>query len=177
MNETEAGKSSDMAPLKHFTDIDVRNRKQLISLLTLADEISANPDRLLNAHQGRLLVNLFYEASTRTRLSFEIAAKRLGMMVANISATGKGETLEDTFHTIQAMAPDCVVLRHPEPGTAGRMAEIAQAGVHVINAGDGIAAHPTQALADALTLLQEFRNLGEVSLLIAGDIRHSRDIR
>jgi aspartate carbamoyltransferase catalytic subunit len=181
MNETEAGKSSDMAPLIHFTDIDDCNRQQLISLLTLADEIAASPDRLVNAHPGRLLVNLFYEASTRTRLSFEIAAKRLGMLVANISATGssveKGETLEDTFHTIQAMAPDCVVLRHPEPGTASRLAEIAQAGVHVVNAGDGIAAHPTQALADALTLRQQFKNPGEVSLLIAGDIRHSRVAR
>jgi aspartate carbamoyltransferase catalytic subunit len=128
-----------------------------------------------------LLVNLFYEPSTRTRLSFEIAAKRLGMIVANVSSSGssveKGESLEDTFHTVQAMSPDCLVLRHSEPGTAKRLADIADDGVHVINAGDGIAAHPTQALLDALTLRQAFGDFSKVHLVMVGDIRHSRVAR
>jgi aspartate carbamoyltransferase catalytic subunit len=103
------------------------------------------------------------------------------MIVANFSAAGssveKGESLEDTFHTVQAMAPDCVVLRHPEPGAAKRLAELADPGVHVINAGDGIGAHPTQALLDALTLRQAFGAFDHIRLVMAGDIRHSRVAR
>lgn len=166
---------------EHFTDVEGWRAEQLTALLDLAQEISGDPTRWFGALPGRLLVNLFYEPSTRTRLSFEIAAKRLGMMVANVSSTGssveKGETLEDTFHTVQAMSPDCVVLRHPEPGTAQRLAEVAVPNVHVINAGDGVAAHPSQALLDALTLRQAFGDLGEVRLVMAGDIRHSRVAR
>lgn len=167
--------------LEHFTNITGCDKAQLLALLDTAQRISDQPNLLLDAHKGRLLVSLFYEPSTRTRLSFEIAAKRLGMLVVNVSAAGssveKGETLEDTFQTIQAMTPDCVVIRHPEAGTATHMAGIAEPGVHVINAGDGIAAHPTQALIDAMTLRQQFDSLGDVRLVMAGDIRHSRVAR
>lgn len=166
---------------KHFIDVEDWSPAQLTALLDLADDVSGDPGKWFGARPGRLLINLFYEPSTRTRLSFEIAAKRLGMHVANVSSTGssveKGECLEDTFHTVQAMAPDCVVLRHPDPGTARRLAEIAEEAVHVINAGDGIAAHPSQALLDALTLRQAFGDLGDVKLVMAGDIRHSRVAR
>jgi aspartate carbamoyltransferase catalytic subunit len=168
-------------PLQHFTEISRCSPDQLTALLELADGISADPTKFVGALGGRLLVNLFYEPSTRTRLSFEIAAKRLGMLVANVSATGssveKGESLEDTFETVQAMSPDCVVLRHPEPGAATRLATIADDGVHVINAGDGIASHPTQALLDAMTLRQAFGDLSRIRLVMAGDIRHSRVAR
>lgn len=166
---------------RHFTDISDCSKEQLIELLDTARSIANDPRRLIDSRKGSLQVNVFYEPSTRTRLSFEIAAKRLGMHVVNVSASGssveKGESLEDTFHTIQAMSPDSVVIRHPEAGTARRLADIADPGVHVINAGDGIAAHPTQALVDALTLQQTFNNFEDIRLVIAGDIRHSRVAR
>jgi aspartate carbamoyltransferase catalytic subunit len=168
-------------PLNHFTDVSDCNRRQLEQLLDLAHSISNDIRAFENTRTGRMLVNLFYEASTRTRVSFEAAAKRLGMHVINISATGssveKGESLEDTFYTIQAMGPDCIVVRHPEEGNASRLAEVAEPGVHVINAGDGTRAHPSQALLDALTLKQSFDDFSQIRLVMAGDIRHSRVAR
>ena len=167
--------------LNHFTEVADCNRQQLEQLLELAHKISQNISAFENTRTGRMLVNLFYEASTRTRVSFEAAAKRLGMHVINISVTGssveKGESLTDTFYTIQAMGPDCIVVRHPEEGNAAKLAELAEPGVHVINAGDGTAAHPTQALLDALTLKQSFTDFSQVCLVMAGDIRHSRVAR
>lgn len=167
--------------LNHFTEIDPCSREQLESLIQLAMEISADPTPFENRRKGKMLVNLFYEPSTRTRVSFEVAAKRLGMHVVNVTATGssveKGETLTDTFFTIQAMGPDCIVVRHPEEGNARKLAALAEPGIHVINAGDGIAAHPTQALLDAVTLRQHFGNFQQLRLVMAGDIRHSRVAR
>ncbi len=168
-------------PLDHFTDVSDCTRAQLEQLLELAFSISRDIRAFENTRTGRMLVNLFYEASTRTRVSFESAAKRLGMHVINVTATGssveKGESLEDTFYTIQAMGPDCIVVRHPEEGNATRLASIAEPGVHVINAGDGTAAHPSQALLDALTLKQTFNDFEKIRLVMAGDIRHSRVAR
>ena len=167
--------------LHHFTEISECTPQQLEDLLDLALKISQDVYAFENTRTGRMLVNLFYEASTRTRVSFEAAAKRLGMHVINVSASGssveKGETLLDTFYTIQAMGPDCIVVRHPEEGNANRLASMAEPGVHVINAGDGTAAHPTQALLDAVTLKQNFLNFSEIRLVMAGDIRHSRVAR
>jgi aspartate carbamoyltransferase catalytic subunit len=167
--------------LNHFTEIDHCSREQLHELIRLAMEISADPAPFENTRKGRMLVNLFYEASTRTRVSFEAAAKRLGMHVINVTATGssveKGESLMDTFYTIQAMGPDCIVVRHPEEGNAKRLAALAEPGIHVINAGDGTAAHPSQALLDAVTLRQHFDNFEQLKLVMAGDIRHSRVAR
>jgi aspartate carbamoyltransferase catalytic subunit len=168
-------------PLNHFTDVGDCSREQLEQLLDLAFSIARDIRAFENTRTGRMLVNLFYEPSTRTRVSFEAAAKRLGMHVINISATGssveKGESLEDTFYTIQAMGPDCIVVRHPEEGNAARLADLAEPGVHVINAGDGTAAHPSQALLDALTLKQAFPEFSQIRLVMAGDIRHSRVAR
>jgi aspartate carbamoyltransferase catalytic subunit len=167
--------------INHFTEVGDCSREQLERLLDLSLNIAANPLAFENTRTGRMLVNLFYEASTRTRVSFEAAAKRLGMHVINVTATGssveKGESLKDTFYTIQALGPDCIVIRHPEEGNASRLAAIAEEGIHVINAGDGTAAHPTQALLDALTLKQNFADFGEIRLVMAGDIRHSRVAR
>lgn len=168
-------------PLVHFTDVTDCDREQLEQLLELAHSISKDTSAFENTRTGRMLVNLFYEASTRTRVSFEAAAKRLGMLVINVSATGssveKGESLEDTFYTIQAMGPDCIVVRHPEEGNAARLASIAEPGIHVINAGDGTAAHPSQALLDAVTLKQMLGDFANIRLVMAGDIRHSRVAR
>lgn len=168
-------------PLNHFTDVSDATREQLEQLLDLAHTISEDIRSFENTRTGRMLVNLFYEASTRTRVSFEAAAKRLGMHVINVSSTGssveKGETLLDTFYTIQAMGPDCIVVRHPEEGNAAKLAEEAEPGIHVINAGDGTAAHPSQALLDTLTLKQSFDDFSEICLVMAGDIRHSRVAR
>lgn len=169
------------AGLQHFTDIEDCSAQQLRSLIELASDMARDPQAWVDSRKGRLLVNLFYEASTRTRVSFEAAAKRLGMHVINVTATGssveKGESLADTFYTIQAMQANCIVVRHPEVGNAAKLARLAEPGVHVINAGDGTAAHPTQALLDALTLTQSFESLADVRLVMAGDIRHSRVAR
>jgi len=168
-------------PLIHFTEINHCSREQLEELIHLAMKISSDPAPFENTRQGKMLVNLFYEPSTRTRVSFEVAAKRLGMHVINVTATGssveKGETLTDTFYTIQAMGPDCIVVRHPEEGNARKLAALAEPGIHVINAGDGIAAHPTQALLDAVTLRQHVGSFEHLVLVMAGDIRHSRVAR
>ena len=167
--------------LTHFTEIDHCSRDQLDDLIHMAIEIAVDPTPFNNRREGKMLVNLFYEPSTRTRVSFEVAAKHLGMLVVNVTATGssveKGETLTDTFHTIQAMGPDCIVVRHPEEGNAQKLAALAEPGIHVINAGDGMAAHPTQALLDAVTLRQNVDSFEDLRLVMAGDIRHSRVAR
>ena len=167
--------------LNHFTEIDYCSREQLEDLIQLGMEISIDPAPFENRRKGKMLVNLFYEPSTRTRVSFEVAAKRLGMHVINVTATGssveKGETLTETFYTIAAMGPDCIVVRHPEEGNAGKLAALSEPGIHVINAGDGIAAHPTQALLDAVTLRQHVGSFQQLRLVMAGDIRHSRVAR
>jgi aspartate carbamoyltransferase catalytic subunit len=171
------------APLHfaHFTHTDDCSTEQLHSLLQLAQQVAADPVAFYQRLHGQLLINLFYEASTRTRVSFETAAKRLGMHVINVGASGssieKGETLHDTFFTLQAMQPDFVVVRHPVEGTARDLVALAEPGTHVINAGDGTAAHPTQALLDALTLQQHFGDLTGLTIVMAGDIRHSRVAR
>jgi len=168
-------------PLQHFTNTDACSTEQLRYLLRLALEVAADPQSFHGRLAGQLLINLFYEASTRTRVSFETAAKRLGMHVVNVSATGssveKGETLHDTFYTLQAMQPNFVVVRHPVEGNSEDLAARAEPGVHVINAGDGIAAHPSQALLDAVTLQQHFGDLSKLTIVMAGDIRHSRVAR
>ena len=164
--------------LNHFTHIDHCSTEQLQALVGLTLRIAAHPTDFYGRLRDLVLVNLFYEPSTRTRVSFEIAAKRLGMHVVNIASAGssveKGETVLDTFDTLQAMKPDFVVVRHPVEGTADVLAVRAEIGTHVINAGDGTGAHPTQALLDAVTLIQHFGDLSGITVLLAGDIRHSR---
>ena len=173
---------------RSFLDISQLETAELNTLLSAA--LNAKQARAgeprgvvdgLRPLDGHLLAMIFEKPSTRTRVSFEAAAKRLGMHVINVSATGssveKGESLEDTFYTIQAMEPDCIVVRHPEEGNAARLAAVAEPGIHIINAGDGTAAHPSQALLDALTLKQSFEEFSQIRLVMAGDIRHSRVAR
>ncbi len=129
--------------------------------------------------RGKTVINLFFEASTRTRTSFEIAGKRLSADTINIAAATssvvKGETLIDTAHNLEAMAPDAIVLRHGASGAPHKIAQHVKASV--INAGDGAHEHPTQALLDALTIRQNKRQLAGLKIAIIGDILHSRVAR
>lgn len=147
--------------------------------------ITDGPNRKLPTLRGRTIVNLFFEDSTRTRLSFEAAAKRLSADVINFSAKGssvsKGESLKDTAQTIEAMGIDAVVLRHPSSGAAQRLAESGWIKSKVVNAGDGTHEHPTQALLDAYTIRSHFpdhdRDFSGLHIGIVGDILHSRVAR
>jgi aspartate carbamoyltransferase catalytic subunit len=129
--------------------------------------------------RGRTVINLFFEPSTRTRTSFEIAAKRLSADAINISASSssvtKGETLLDTARNLEAMAPDCIVIRHSSAGAPHQLARICRAGI--INAGDGSHEHPTQALLDALTIRERKGGISGLKVAIIGDILHSRVAR
>lgn len=164
--------------LIHFTHTDACTDIQLDKLIKLALAIADQPQHYYNRLAGQLLINLFCEPSTRTRVSFETAALRLGIQVVNIAAQGssveKGESLEDTYDALQAMHPDFLVIRHAVEGTAQLLADRALEGTHVINAGDGTGAHPTQALLDAVTLKQHFGDLSKLKVVLAGDIKHSR---
>ena len=129
--------------------------------------------------EGRMIFNLFFEDSTRTRTSFEVAAKRLGADLINValkdSSINKGETLLDTMTTINSMNPDVLVVRHPEEGISEKISKIVKA--CVINAGDGSNEHPTQALLDALTIKKKFGSFKNLKIAICGDIMHSRVAR
>lgn len=129
---------------------------------------------------GRTVINLFFETSTRTRTSFELAARRLGAHVVNFdinnSSTSKGESLEDTLATLEAMHADAFIVRHKENGTPARLATSAQRAA-ILNAGDGNHAHPTQGLLDALTIRDRHPDFRRLTVTICGDIRHSRVAR
>ena len=142
-------------------------------------EIARRPIKKVPTLRGRTVVNLFMEPSTRTRFSFEVAEKRLSADTLNFSASGtsvsKGETLVDTARNLMAMAPDFIVMRHPNSGAPHRLAGMVPASI--INAGDGINEHPTQALLDAFTMRRHKGRLEGLTVVIAGDIRHSRVAR
>jgi aspartate carbamoyltransferase catalytic subunit len=142
-------------------------------------DVAERPIKKVPALRGSTVVNLFMEPSTRTRFSFEVAEKRLSADTLNFSSSGssvsKGETLLDTARNLMAMAPDFIVIRHPNSGAPHRLARVIPASI--INAGDGINEHPTQALLDALTMRQRFGNFEGLKVVIAGDIRHSRVAR
>mgnify|MGYP001177061879 FL=1 len=143
--------------------------------------ISFNKKKIkkINVLEGRTIFNLFFEDSTRTRTSFEVAAKRLGADLINVvvkdSSINKGETLLDTMTTINSMNPDVLIVRHPEEGVSKKISESVNASV--INAGDGSHEHPTQALLDALTIKNKFENFSNLKIAICGDILHSRVAR
>jgi aspartate carbamoyltransferase catalytic subunit len=163
-------------------------KESALNLLSTAKElaqITDGPNKKLPTLRGKTVVNLFFEDSTRTRISFETAAKRLSADVINFSAKGssvsKGESLKDTAQTLQAMGADAVVIRHGSSGAAKRLADTQWIQAAVINAGDGTHEHPTQALLDAFTIKQHLRNnekdLSGIKVLIVGDILHSRVAR
>ena len=142
-------------------------------------EVGARAIKKVPTLRGRTVINLFYEASTRTRVSFELAAKRLSADAVNVSASGssvaKGETLLDTVRNLQAMAPDVLVMRHYASGAPHIVARELDAAV--VNAGDGMHEHPTQALLDAFTIREAKKTLSGLKVVIVGDLLHSRVFR
>src|SRR3712207_5352608 len=156
--------------------------EEIIHVLDTAEsfrEINAREIKKVPTLRGRTVINLFFEPSTRTRTSFEIAGKRLSADVINISSSSssvtKGETLLDTARNLEAMAPDLIVIRHPSAGAPHQLARVCRAAV--VNAGDGAHEHPTQALLDALTIRQHKGGFGGLRVAILGDILHSRVAR
>ena len=142
-------------------------------------EISEREIKKVPTLRGKTIINLFFEASTRTRTSFELAAKRLSADAVNVSVStssvSKGETLVDTALTLDAMSPDCIVVRHSSAGVPHQLAEISRAAV--VNAGDGTNEHPTQALLDAMTIREQKGRIEGLKVAILGDILHSRVAR
>ena len=167
---------------KGLLDIEALGRAEIESLLQRAKDfqpLQQMREKRLDLLDGRLVVNLFFEASTRTRISFEIAAKRLGADAISISSQGssvsKGETLLDTVSTLSAMRPDVIVMRHAASGAPHFLAR--HLPIPIINAGDGQHEHPTQALLDARTILDNRPSLEGLRVAIIGDILHSRVAR
>jgi aspartate carbamoyltransferase len=170
--------------LRHLTTLEHLPRASIERLLDRAIAVRdacAHGTRKLDTLAGRTVLNLFFEPSTRTRTSFELAARRLGADVLNFdigfSSTAKGEALYDTLHTLEAMHLDAIVVRHKVSGTPDELVRHAMSGVSVINAGDGNRAHPTQGLLDALTIRQHRPDFENLVVTICGDIRHSRVAR
>ena len=174
-----------MSPrLRHLTTLETLPRDTIERLLDRAEALRdacAHGTRKLNVLTGRTVLNLFFEPSTRTRTSFELAARRLGADVVNFdigfSSTSKGEELFDTLHTLEAMHLDAIVVRHKQSGTPDELVRHAMSGVSVINAGDGNRAHPTQGLLDVLTIRQHRPDFENLIVAICGDIKHSRVAR
>lgn len=170
--------------MKHLLSAADLDHEQAIRILDTAEELLAvaeRPIKKLPTLRGRTIVNLFYEDSTRTRISFEAAAKRLSADVINFTVKGssvnKGESLKDTALTLQAMGADAVVIRHPASGAPHLLATSQWMRGAVVNAGDGTHEHPTQALLDAFTMRRHLGDLAGKRITIVGDILHSRVAR
>lgn len=174
--------------MKHLLSAADLDRDEAVLVLDTAAELAAVTDRSvkkLPTLRGRTVVNLFFEDSTRTRISFEVAAKRLSADVINFAAKGssvsKGESLKDTALTLEAMGADAVVIRHGSSGAPHRLATAGWIGGAVVNAGDGTHEHPTQSLLDAFTMRRHLRegvgDLAGLRVAIVGDILHSRVAR
>jgi aspartate carbamoyltransferase catalytic subunit len=168
--------------MRHLLSIEDLDREQIERILARAAsfaEVSGRPIKKVPTLRGRLVVNLFYEASTRTRSSFELAAKRLSADVLNFASSGssveKGESLKDTVTTLSSYQPDALVVRTPFAGAAALVAGWTTAAV--VNAGDGKHEHPTQALLDVYTLTRRLGTLEGRSVWIVGDVLHSRVAR
>jgi len=173
---------------RHLLSINDLSRESALQILDTAGQLARATEttvKKLPTLRGRTIVNLFFEDSTRTRISFEAAAKRLSADVINFAAKGsslsKGESLKDTALTLQAMGADAVVIRHPASGAPHRLADQQWMTGSVINAGDGTHEHPTQALLDAFTIREVLRggvgDLAGLKIAIVGDILHSRVAR
>ena len=174
--------------MKHLLSIADLKREEALQILDTAQElarVSDGPMKKLPTLRGRTIVNLFFEDSTRTRISFEAAAKRLSADVINFSSKGssvsKGESLKDTALTLQAMGADAVIIRHSASGAARRLADSQWTSGSVVNAGDGTHEHPSQALLDAFTIRKHLahgaQDLTGIKVAIVGDVLHSRVAR
>jgi aspartate carbamoyltransferase catalytic subunit len=169
-------------PKRHFLSATDLNEVEVANLLDLADgfvSLNRQTSKKLDLLKGRTLMNLFFENSTRTQSSFELAGKRLGADVVNMSprssSISKGETLIDTAVTLNAMQPDLLVVRHGSSGAASLLAQ--KVSCSLINAGDGQHEHPTQALLDALSMRRAFGRIAGLKVAICGDVLHSRVAR
>ena len=170
-------------PFRHLLGIEPLSPLDITAILDRAkafEDVCENPEiKIIPALQKKIVVNLFFENSTRTRNSFEIAQKRLSAQIVNFdagsSALSKGETLIDTAENLSAMRPDLIVIRHSAPGAPALLARHTEASI--VNAGDGAHEHPTQALLDAYTLRERFGGLDGLNVAIVGDIRNSRVVR
>ena len=170
--------------LRHFLSIEGLKRALLVEILDLAESFAGVTEQTVKKVpllRGKTVVNLFFESSTRTRTTFELAAKRLSADVLNLnitaSATTKGETLLDTLRNLEAMHCDMFVVRHAESGAAHFIAANVAPHVHVVNAGDGRHAHPTQAMLDMFTIRRVKGEFAPLTVAIVGDILHSRVAR
>ncbi|MBI2409501.1 aspartate carbamoyltransferase [Candidatus Kaiserbacteria bacterium] len=173
--------------MRHVTESQQFTRQLLQRLFQDADRMhealgsSSGRRELTKLHENEVLFTIFYEPSTRTRLSFETAGSRLGMKIvstesaAQFSSAIKGETLEDTFRVLCALGPDVIALRHKETGAAARAISVSS--VPVINAGDGTGQHPTQALLDLYTIQREKGKVDGLTIAIGGDLAHGRTAR
>jgi aspartate carbamoyltransferase catalytic subunit len=168
--------------IKHLLSINQLTREDVLKVLDTAEsfrEVGTRVIKKVPALRGRTVVNLFYENSTRTRISFELAAKRLSADVINFSTSGssvsKGESLKDTALTLQAMGADAIVIRHSSSGAPHTLSRWVTASV--LNAGDGTHEHPTQALLDLFTIREHFTSFEGMRIAIVGDVRHSRVAR
>ena len=167
---------------KHLLGIRELDAGEITHLLDTAEtfrDISQREIKKVPALRGRTVINLFFEPSTRTRTSFEIAAKRLSADAVNVSVStssvSKGETLLDTARNLEAMSPDCIVVRHSMAGAPQQLAKMGNS--PIVNAGDGAHEHPTQALLDALTIREHKGNIQNLKVAIIGDVLHSRVAR
>jgi aspartate carbamoyltransferase catalytic subunit len=177
-----APKSSFVLSRRHLLGIEGLSHADIVGLLDLAEEfvdLNRQIEKKRSSLRGRTLINLFFEASTRTQSSFELAGKRLGADVMNMavatSSLKKGETLIDTAITLNAMHPDLLVMRHHASGAVALLAQ--KVDCAVVNAGDGAHEHPTQALLDALTIRRNKGRIERLVVVICGDILHSRVAR
>jgi aspartate carbamoyltransferase catalytic subunit len=177
-----AHKSTFVLSRRHLLGIEGLSYADIVGLLDLAEEfveLNRQTEKKTASLRGRTLINMFFEASTRTQASFELAGKRLGADVMNMpvssSSIRKGETLIDTAVTLNAMHPDLIVMRHHASGSVELLSQ--KVDCSVINAGDGQHEHPTQALLDALTIRRRKGDLGGLTVAICGDIAHSRVAR
>jgi aspartate carbamoyltransferase catalytic subunit len=176
MSAATALRSRNLLGISHMEPDEI----ELVLETTLAmKEVGTRPIKKVPTLRGRTVVNLFFEASTRTRLSFELAEKRLSADTLGITTSGssvvKGETLADTARTLEAMAPDMIVVRHEASGAPQMLARACRA--CIINAGDGTHEHPTQALLDAFTMREHKGRLAGLRVAIIGDLQHSRVLR
>lgn len=175
---------NDQGRLRHFLSLDGLPRSMLTEILDTADsflEVGARAVKKVPLLRGMTVCNVFFENSTRTRTTFELAAKRLSADVITLnvstSSTSKGETLTDTLRTLEAMAADMFVVRHADSGAAHFIAEHVTPNVAIINGGDGRHAHPTQGMLDMLTIRRHKGDVEKLKVAIVGDILHSRVAR
>ncbi|WP_377889312.1 aspartate carbamoyltransferase catalytic subunit [Alkalihalobacillus sp. R86527] len=163
--------------MKHLLDLLSMEQKEIETILQKAEQLRLGDEKI--AYPLAVVANLFFEPSTRTRFSFEVAEQRLGCHTLNFEAAGssvqKGESLYDTIKTLEAIGANVVVIRHPEEKYFESLVE--NTSLSIINAGDGCGHHPTQSLLDLLTIKQEFNTFRGLNVVIAGDIKHSRVAR